>query len=344
MSAAPALPAWRSLYLAGALLYLALNGIVSAAAGLDARRAVLLTAANTVPLIVLGIPVVRWYRSGGTASVSRHIAMALLFAIAAVSGSALMTWIGIGRRTFSIQPAAALWSIMVALLVFGILAAAARLLRMQSDLLAERERTAAAEAMRARAELSALRSRIDPHFLFNTLHSLLSLVRQDPLRAEEAIEQFSEILRYTFGAGDGSEERTLRQEWQLVENYLALERLRLGERLRVDQRLDPAAAATPLPVLTIQPLVENAIRHAIARRTDGGTIRIAAAASNGEVRIDVSDDGPGTPDRCERPGGQGLQLVRERLDRFFHGRARMDLEASPEGGLRVSIHIPLDGD
>jgi sensor histidine kinase YesM len=234
-----------------------------------------------------------------------------------------------------------MWTLMIAGLVFLILASAANLFRTQAALARERERAAAAEALRAKAELAALRARVDPHFLFNTLHSVLALVRQDPFRAEEAIEQFADILRYTFAAGDGSEERTLRQEWELVENYLSLERLRLGARLRVRERLDENVAATPLPVLTLQPLVENAIRHAIAPRAGGGCLEILATRCDQGVRIDVSDDGPGVePEALASNHGRGLHLVRERLARLYGSQATMELGSSEQGGLRVTLVIP----
>jgi sensor histidine kinase YesM len=178
-----------------------------------------------------------------------------------------------------------------------------------------------------------------PHFLFNTLHSLLALVRQDPGRAEEAIEQFGDILRYTFAAGDGSEERTLQQEWQLVDNYLALERLRLGARLRVTASLDVDVAAVPLPVLTLQPLVENAVRHAIAPRAAGGRVDVHARRHDGRVRITVSDDGPGLTSSPRN--GRGLDLVRQRLDRMYGDRATLALGPSDEGGLCVTIDFSL---
>jgi len=237
---------------------------------------------------------------------------------------------------FKFRLDSALWGVLIAGLVFVILASAAHLSRVQSDL-------AAAEASRARAELSALRAKIDPHFLFNTLHSLLALVREDPSRAEEAIEQFGDTLRYTFGAADGNEERTLQQEFQLIENYLALERLRLGDRLRIKEKLDPDVAHVPLPVLTLQPLVENAIRHAIAPRAAGGQIEIHARRSGDSVRIDVSDDGPGATEQAlAGSSGHGLHLVRERLDRLYGGRAKMELQPSKDGrGLCVTIHLPV---
>ncbi len=321
----------RRLYLLGCLLYLSVNVIVLRVAGMSLWRDVIgFAIANALPPALLGIAVVRYYRAG----VLRNIVLALAFAVissALTTGIQWLTW----PDRFRLHMEYVVWTALVALLLFVIIASGAHLHRVQLEL-------ARAESARARAELQALRARIDPHFLFNTLHSLLALVRQDPGRAEEAIEQFADILRYTFAAGDGSEERTLEQEWQLVDNYLALERLRLGARLRVEATLDADVARAPLPVLTLQPLVENAVRHAIAPRAAGGRIEIRGERCPRGVCLTVSDDGPGAdPQKLDRAQGRGLQLVRERLERMYRGAATMEMTRSEAGGLRVKIELPF---
>jgi LytS/YehU family sensor histidine kinase len=329
---------WRSLYVLGFLLYALVNAIVMTVAGATGRDVLIFTLANAVPPGVLGLFVVRYFSADRSSGAIHHLLFGIAFAVASVAGTQLIAWIGLGER-YRFRSDISMWTLMIAGLVFLIVASAAHLYRAQSALALERERAAAAEALRAKAELAALRARIDPHFLFNTLHSVLALVRQDPFRAEEAIEQFADILRYTFAASDGSEERTLAQEWELVQNYLALERLRLGARLRVTGQLDAGVAGAPLPVLTLQPLVENAIRHAIAPRAGGGSLEIVATRCDRGVRIDVCDDGPGiAPDATP---GRGLHLVRERLDRMYRGQAVLELGTSDQGGLRVTIYVPL---
>lgn len=330
---------WRTLYLAGCLLYLGVTAVVMGAAGISPRDMAVASIANALPPSLLGIAVVHFYRQprGPLA----HLLCGVAFTLASVAGSTLILYLGIAPQFFQMRLGPMLWGMLIAGLLFVIFASGASFHRVQTALVAERERVAAAEASRARAELAALRARIDPHFLFNTLHSLLSLVRQDPGRAEEAIEQFADILRYTFSASDGSEERTLRQEWHLVENYLALERLRLGARLRVEESLAGDVASVPVPVLTLQPLVENAIRHAIAPRANGGRIEILARREDGAVRIDVSDDGPGaSAETLAAAQGSGLHLVRERLERFYRGAASMELGRAEGGGMRVTIRLP----
>jgi len=330
---------WRQ-YALGCLLYFGINAVVMKVINLPSPEVGAWAIANTLPAALLGIGVVRFYIARRRWAWPMHIAIAALFASAAVFGTHLISLAILGRKPWMFTLEGLVWGWLIAALLFVIIASTAHLQRVQTDLAHERERSAAAEASRARAELAALRARIDPHFLFNTLHSLLALVRQDPGRAEEAIEQFGDILRYTFSASDGSEERTLQQEWQLVDNYLALERLRLGGRLRVTASLDADVATVPLPVLTLQPLVENAVRHAIAPRGAGGRVDVHAKRENDRVRITVSDDGPGiAPDALRESNGRGLDLVRQRLDRMYGERATLALGRSSEGGLCVTIEL-----
>jgi sensor histidine kinase YesM len=345
---APHANGWKRIYLLSFLLYMGLNAAVLTSMQLPARDIATFAMANTVPPALFGIFVVRRYRSdrplpGGATGLARHLLNASAFAAAVVSGTCLIIWLGVESRRFILRIESLLWTLIIALLIFAVLASAAHAQRVRAALGLERERSAAAEASRARAELVALRARIHPHFLFNTLHSLLALVRQDPSRAEEAIEQFGDLLRYTFGAADGTEERTLNQEWQLVRNYLALEKLRLGDRLRVSDDIEPSTLGVPLPVLTLQPLVENAIRHAVAPRAGGGWIEIRSRRTTEGICIDISDDGPGAPQSVLSSNpGRGLNLVQERLERFYDGKATLRLSPSAHGGLRVSLSVPSE--
>ncbi len=329
---------WRP-YALGCLLYFGVNAVVMKVMSLSDADIFAWALASSLPQALLGIGVVRFYGARRRWAWPMHVALAALYASASVLGTHLIALGLLGRKPWMFTLEGLVWGWLISALLFVIIASTSHLQRVQSDLARERERTAVAEGARAKAELAALRARIDPHFLFNTLHSLLALVRQDPGRAEEAIEQFGDILRYTFAAGDGSEERTIQQEWQLVDNYLALERLRLGSRLRVTASLDADVATVPLPVLTLQPLVENAVRHAIAPRAAGGRVDVHAKRHEGRVRITVSDDGPGVAADTMRTDGRGLDLVRQRLDRMYGDRATLTLGSSPEGGLCVTIDL-----
>jgi two-component sensor histidine kinase len=334
----------------GFLLYFDIQLAVFRIGGFSWQDAVVFAVANTFPPAALGLAVVGAYRREspvrrrGVVAVLRHLAFGLGFAVSVTLLANLIMLAGLGPR-FKWRPESILWMLIIAALIFGILATAAHARRVEATLDQERARAAEAEALRSRAELAALRARLNPHFLFNTLHSLLALVRTNPQQAEEGIERFGDLMRYSLELSGGAEERTLRQEWELVETYLELERLRLGDRLRVRARLDPGAAEARVPALTLQPLVENAVKYAIAPRASGGTLELRGSLDNGEVVVRVADDGPGaTAEALAAGAGLGLRLVRERLERLYDREARMELAPVEGGGLSVTLRIPREID
>ena len=157
-----------------------------------------------------------------------------------------------------------------------------------------RERADRAEALRARAELHLLRTQLNPHFVLNTLHALLGLVRREPAVAEAAIERLGELLRFGLSVTQRGVDRvTLREEWAFVTSYLGVEQVRLGDRLRFELALDPSALDVPIPPFALQPLVENAVTHAIAPRASGGRLYVSARRTEGRLHLEVRDDGPG---------------------------------------------------
>ena len=206
----------------------------------------------------------------------------------------------------------------------------------------EREaRLAAAEALRTRAELEALRGRLDPHFLFNTLHSVRALVARDPARAQEAIDRLAALLRTTLDGKRADDDTvTVREELAFVDDYLALEAMRLGDRLRVVREVDAGALDAELPAFTIQPLVENAIVHAIAPRAAGGTLQLRVAGGDAHVTVTVADDGPGADAaRVATATGVGLDAVRRRLV-ASGGARRLELETAPGAGFVARVVLP----
>jgi signal transduction histidine kinase len=235
------------------------------------------------------------------------------------------------------------WQMFSGVMVYAAIAGISYALQAARRLRHEEARAARAEALHARAELQALRAQLDPHFLFNTLHSVMALVRHEPARAEDALERFAGLLRYTLHARRGERDDVpLAQELAFVRDVLALERIRLGDRLRVDEDVDPDALACPLPAFTLQPLVENAIRHAVAPHARGGTVSIAARRVRGALELRVEDDGPGAdPAAVERAQGVGLRVIRQRLAARYGGSARMEVDARPGAGFAVRIHIPV---
>jgi signal transduction histidine kinase len=187
------------------------------------------------------------------------------------------------------------------------------------------------------AQLAALQARMNPHFLFNALNTVAAVVRSNPSAAERVVENLSDVLRRTL---ERSAERrgTVGSEIEYVRAYLALEQERFGDRLRVIWDVDERALASALPPLVVQPLVENALRHGLGARLEGGTIRITVR--HGEsILIRVDDDGVGFPARWSERTGLGN--LRDRLQTIYGDRAALDI-TTDTAGAHVSISIPAE--
>ena len=206
------------------------------------------------------------------------------------------------------------------------------------------ERGAQVERIRAelaRAELRALRAQVNPHFLFNTLNSIAALIAEDPHAAEDVVTRLAEVFRYALTSTQADTVR-LGDELSFVRSYLAIEQVRLGERLRVVEDIAPALEDAPVPPLLLQPLVENAVRYAVAPRTAGGTITLSARREGTSLVLVVADDGPGfTPGSLPQGHGVGLESVRERLRLAGAGHA-LAIEAAPGHGTRLTITLPAE--
>jgi two-component system LytT family sensor kinase len=199
----------------------------------------------------------------------------------------------------------------------------------------------------ARAELGALRARLHPHFLFNALHSVGALVRGgDNAMAVRVIAQLSELLRDVV-AGDAPEMVRLRDELAFVRRYLDIEGVRFADRLRVEWEVEDSVADAVVPSLVVQPLVENAMRHAISATWDASRVRISARREGAALAIEVSDDGPGIGARVRervqptRGGGVGLADTRTRLARLYGSECSLTLGAGALGGATASIRLPF---
>jgi len=187
------------------------------------------------------------------------------------------------------------------------------------------------------AELRALRAQLNPHFLFNSLNSINALVGSDPEAARRMCESLGDFLRQTLTLG-ARDAVTVGEELALVDRYLAIERVRFGERLKVEVRVEPAVEPCLVPPLLLQPLVENAIKHGIAQRLEGGTVRIAAVRHEGSLVIEVENDAD--PDAPSRRGeGVGLANVRRRLDALDARAARIDVRRIADQ-FRVTLTLP----
>ena len=200
-------------------------------------------------------------------------------------------------------------------------------------------RAAEARALARDAELQALRMQINPHFLFNSLHSIAALATVDGARAREMCVRLSDFLRSSLGLG-GRESVPLGEELALAHSYLEVEQVRFGDRLRVDEDIEPACTDCTIPVLLLQPLVENAVKHGVAGMVEGGAIRLAVRRLGAEVSITVENGfDPDMPP--PRNLGLGLAHVRRRLQLRYGEEAAFDAGAT-DGIYRVVLRFPCE--
>ena len=200
------------------------------------------------------------------------------------------------------------------------------------------------ETQASSAQLAMLRYQLNPHFLFNTLNSISTLVLlKQTDRANAMLARLSNFLRYTL-ANEPTAHVTLAQEVETLKLYLEIEKMRFEDRLRPCFEVDPSVAMARLPSLLLQPLVENAIKYAVTPKEEGADILIEARLAGGRVQITVSDTGPGLNEGQARPTcstGVGLANIRDRLAQAYGADHRFDIQASREGGFGVMIEIPF---
>lgn len=320
------------------------------------RRAAVTAFLNVGSAAALGLPVLRrvrtrtWPPDHPGRFLASHLLGACVYAVA--WAGAVMGLVSVrGLATTGVWDPLVLrgpalrWQLFAGLMVYGAIAGVAHAVASGRRLAAERTRSAELESLRVQSELRALRSRLNPHFLFNALHSVQALVRESAPRAEEALELVADVLRYATRADD-LDTVTLRRELEVVRGYLELEKLRMGERLRVARAVEPAALDASVPPVTVQPLVENAVRHGLAPTGDGGTVRIGAEVAEGDdgprLVVEVSDDGRGADPETVggSSGGLGLRLVRERLSLRYGDRASVSVDTAPGEGFSAVLSFP----
>ncbi|MEN8144468.1 MAG: histidine kinase [Gemmatimonadota bacterium] len=201
------------------------------------------------------------------------------------------------------------------------------------------------EARLAEARLQVLRMQLHPHFLFNTLHAISTLMHRDVDAAERMLARLSDLLRVALES-EGAQQVPLKDELELLERYLDIERIRFGSRLTIAVDTDPDALDALVPHLILQPLVENAIRHGVAPRAGPGWIGIRSELENRSLWITIEDDGPGfDPSRTTETNGQGgvgLANSRARLQHLYGEAQEFELGTSDSGGLQISIKIPYE--
>jgi sensor histidine kinase YesM len=265
------------------------------------------------------------------AAVGSMLAITVLVAIGYVPGGQFSQWF---RSSLQIA--------VVVTLTIGISVTAYELLRgrLEETTLALRTKErneAEARRLATEAQLASLESRVQPHFLFNTLNSIAALIPTDPAGAERMTGQLASLLRSSLDT-EASSVVPLEQELQTVRNYLDIERVRFGERLRYQLEVAGEVGALLVPRMSLQTLVENSVKYAVAGRRGGGSIAVRAWSRGERLRLEVEDDGPGF-DESTVPANHGLALLRERLRLTFEGRASMRVTAMA-GRTVVGIELP----
>jgi len=225
---------------------------------------------------------------------------------------------------------------------YGTIVAVSELLHYQRKYRERETRAAILEFQLSRAQLTALKMQLDPHFLFNTLHSVSSLMHEDAAAADRTVNRLSDLLRLSLENGN-EQEVTLRREMEFLEGYLDIQKTRLRDRLHVRLHLDPRTLEALVPNMILQPLVENAVKYGIAARNTPGNLDIRAEDRGEVLRLEITDDGPGlSQHRADKPTkGIGIANTRARLQHLYGEIHHFSLHTPPGGGTQVRLEIPF---
>jgi sensor histidine kinase YesM len=340
-------PMWR-IYIGAWIAYIMLVGLIVQADEIEAGQfdptmiayAFVTTGSGGV-LLALVWPLTGWMdRRGMKARMRFAIHLAAAIAFAAFAHLIILSLQKGDGQSLSWHA----WPLMYSLMSYALTAGVFQTMR--ANAAAQRQALAAqqAQTLLVAAELGALRSKLNPHFLFNTLHSIIALTQRNPAAAETALFQFSDMLRYVLDTERAGVDRvTLDAELQFVRDYLELEQLRLGPRLQVQWDLDPDAGDFVLPALTLQPLIENSIKHAFSPYTRPGLLRIESRRDPqaGLLRLTVSDDGPGAAqETIAASPGLGIRTIGRRLELDYAGRAALTIDSRPGAGFAACVTLP----
>jgi LytS/YehU family sensor histidine kinase len=228
-----------------------------------------------------------------------------------------------------------------ATILYVIILVVTHLLDSRDRLAQQQAETARLNEQLSKAQLEALRRQIEPHFLFNTLNAIAGLVREQRNDAAVGmIAGLSDFLRRVLRESN-RQEVTLGDEVEFLEGYLEIEKVRFGERLHVSMEIAEELFPAQVPALILQPMVENAVKHGIAQRVQGGTIQISASRTNGMLTLNVYNDGPPLPMNWEQTGsGIGIANVRTRLQGLYGSGFGLSMRNEGPSGVQVSVSVP----
>lgn len=208
---------------------------------------------------------------------------------------------------------------------------------------AERLKTSELKAALAASQLSALKMQLHPHFLFNTLNSISTLLHEDVRAADEMVARLGDFLRLTL-ENSGEQVVSLAEELNFINGYLEIESIRFGDRLTLERRIEPEALPGLLPNLILQPIVENAVKHGISRQIRPGTISIRARRAGARLQLEIEDNGPGMQPGETGKSGIGLANTRARLANIYGENYSMEIVDAAARGLIVKLEIPFETD
>jgi two-component system LytT family sensor kinase len=281
-------------------------------------------------------------------AVAAHTGAAIVFSVAHVAcmlAVRAMLWPGMSH------PAKVTWATFAqreylrnldwTLMTYAAIAGLSYALGYQRESQGRAIRSAHLEARLAEARLKTLEAELHPHFLFNTLHAISTLIHVQPEAADRMISRLSDLLRITF-ARSGAARITLQEELEFLQKYLEIEQTRFQDRLTVSYDIDPDTLDAEVPRMILQPIVENAIKHGVAPRSGPGTIKVVAAREAGVLRLEVLDNGAGLggTKRAKLHQGVGLSNTRDRLECLYgHAQALSFVEGGT--GLTVQLRIPF---
>jgi sensor histidine kinase YesM len=258
-------------------------------------------------------------------------AIGILIAVGYLPASRFLEWLGGSLKV------AIVVTLIIGLFVTVYETLQGRLRETELSLRTKERDEAEARRLATEAQLASLESRVQPHFLFNTLNSISALIHDDPAGAERMTGQLAALMRSSL------DEQTLvsiEDELRTVRNYLEIERVRFGDRLRFALDVPASASAVLVPRLSLQTLVENSVKFAVSPRRDGASVAVRAIESNGHLRLEVEDDGPGFDTSLLREG-HGLELLRSRLAMTFGNRAALHIDSRP-GRTCIAMDVPFE--
>jgi two-component system sensor histidine kinase AlgZ len=302
------LSTWLCAVVAGLALHLAMNGVAPRALASSQPRAVAivilaLTGVATVTAVsAVLLPRLAWLDPNLAGPQAPFIARALAVGLVYVSAARLYTWLSSRARR-------------------------------------EAERARESEERALRARLAALQAQLNPHFLFNTLNAIASLIPTDPELAESTVERLAGVLQYSI-ASSSRAAVTVGEELDAVRDYLEIAQARFGDRLRTRIDVDASLRAQSLPPMMLQPLVENAVLHGFSDQARGGEIAVSGRRDRKDVVLTVADDGVGPGKSTRKGNDSGLRNLRERLALTYGEGARFDVREREGGGFECELRVP----